>query len=187
MLEKNNLPALELAFGKPGTGRLPPQISCIREEPLSPKEVYYKVGRSSYWTAGRYNPCISWRCRAIPHAHSHIEKDLLTPSGSQESEDMNVYADSEWGQSTKRGTHEIAKYMGCYVECFLGVLERYPFSHEGDSGSLVLDGNGKAVGLVIAGRGGEGSVPDITAVVPLKEIFEDMKELGLKDIKFANA
>lgn len=49
---------LRLKFNSYPTS-LPSQISSRRSTPLTSDEIYYKVGRTTHWTAGQYNACSS--------------------------------------------------------------------------------------------------------------------------------
>ena len=76
------------------------------------------------------------------------------------------------------------------MKCFLGVRPQRAFGELGDSGSLVIDGEGKGIGILSACTSHPNAIyltpPDMTHVIPLDDIFEDLKGLGLADIKFAN-
>lgn len=61
------------------------------------------------------------------------------------------------------------------------------FAEPGDEGALVFDGEGKTVGLMSV-EDGKDKVPfGLAYVVPIDQVFEDMKALGLTDVKLANA
>jgi len=63
-----------------------------------------------------------------------------------------------------------------------------PFSASGDSGSLVFDREGKATGLLFAGKQTDGFIPDISHMLSLKVVLENIEhELGLTEVKLANA
>jgi len=74
--------------------------------------------------------------------------------------------------------------------CFLGVTSDRPFSQSGDSGSLVFDRFGKAVGLLFCGTNERKSrtgsfieVPDISSVVSLEVVLRDIgSQLELSEI-----
>ena len=76
------------------------------------------------------------------------------------------------------------------MKCFLGIQPKCAFGEPGDSGALVFDGQGKAVGIFSATTNhtqmSHITPPDISHVIPLEDIFEDLRELGLMNIKFAN-
>lgn len=130
-------------------------------------EVFFKVGRTTGWTAGVPNSCRSVYFEAYNLTlHTEAEKD----------------------------EHDYADYGACLMWCFLGVRSDRPFSQGGDSGSLVFDRFGKAVGLLFCRtnerRSPTGSfveVPDISSVVSLAVVLGDIgRELELSEIRFAN-
>lgn len=88
--------------------------------------------------------------------------------------------------------HNYSGHVGCEVACFLGVQPDRPFGAGGDSGSLVFDGEGKAVGLysagIVVGRERVIAPLDISFVYDINVIFKDIEaQLFLSDLKFANA
>lgn len=147
---------------------LPSQISEIRSIPPETDEVFFKVGRTTGWTAGVPNSCRSVYF-AVYNQTVHIEAE--------------------------KDEHNYAAYGACLMWCFLGVRSDAPFSQGGDSGSLVFDRFGKAVGLLFCGmnerRDRTGSfveVPDISSVVSLDVVLRDIgTQLELSEIEFANA
>ena len=85
--------------------------------------------------------------------------------------------------------HDHNNYKGCLTKCFLGVQPDRAFGKAGDSGALVFDGERMAIGVFCAySTFGTAYVtpPDISHVIPLEDVFEDMKGMGLTNIKFAN-
>jgi hypothetical protein len=163
---------LRLKFGS-YSGSLPSKISSRRSTPLSSDEVYYKVGRTTHWTAGQYNAC-----------NSVVYKDRKT--GKRKT----AYEFSDIEDKINLHHHYYGKYVACQVRCFLGIQPDRPFGAGGDSGSLVFDGDGRAVGLYCAGglvgREGKGTPLDISYVIDINAIFADIEtQLSLTDLKFA--
>ena len=75
------------------------------------------------------------------------------------------------------------------MKCFLGVNPKRAFGVSGDSGTLVIDGEGKGVGILTATTTHDSNLfvpPDMTHIIPLDDIFHDLEGLDLTDIKFAN-
>jgi hypothetical protein len=142
---------------------LPSQISEIRRTPPKHYEVFFKVGRTTGWTAGFSNSCRSVYYRVGERVNSVDEKD----------------------------EHKHDNYGACLMWCFFGVKPGTPFSQAGDSGSLVFDRFGKAIGLLFGGQDERivnlVIVPDISSVVSLDAVQEDIgRQLELSEIKFAN-
>jgi hypothetical protein len=146
---------------------LPSQISEMRSTPPETDEVFFKVGRTTGWTAGVPNSCRSVYF-TVPNQ--------TVPTKAEKDE------------------HKYANYGACLMWCFLGVRSDRPFSQGGDSGSLVFDRFGKAVGLLFCGmnerRSQTGSfveVPDISCVVSFQVVLRDIgRQLELSELKFAN-
>jgi hypothetical protein len=68
--------------------------------------------------------------------------------------------------------------------CFLGIGGA--FTNAGDSGSLVFDSRGEAIGLFFGDRATGPS--EISSVVSLDVVLRDIGDrLGLKNIRLANA
>jgi hypothetical protein len=160
-LEARGEPSLWTQLGLPVPGALPRQISSMRTNPPASNEVFFKVGRTTGWTAGLFNQC--------------------------ESQYFQISRDGEKDQ------HEYSDYNDCVMWCFLGVRPERAFGAPGDSGSLVFDRKGAAVGLLFGGIPGLVSLdyitpPDIANVISLDVVVKDLgDQLGLTDIKFANA
>lgn len=139
----------------------------MRSTPPEIDEVFFKVGRTTGWTAGVLNSC-----RSVYFA---VYNKIVNTKDEKDE-------------------HKLPNYGVCLMWCFLGIRPERPFSEAGDSGSLVFDRFGKAVGLLFCGvnerRSRTGSfveVPDISSVVSLEVVLRDIgRQLELSEIKFAN-
>lgn len=56
-----------------------------------------------------------------------------------------------------------------------------PFSDNGDSGSVIVDGLGRIGGLLTGGIQGIGPKPDITCATPISFILRSMHDKGLRE------
>ena len=60
----------------------------------------------------------------------------------------------------------------------LGTPEQMPFSKEGDSGAVVLDANGRMLGMLTSGAGSPGGLKDVTYLTPMWWLLERLRAFG---------
>ncbi|KAK0712696.1 hypothetical protein B0T26DRAFT_343808 [Lasiosphaeria miniovina] len=165
-------PPIRLRLGRPGPsasllpGTIPGQISQLRSDPPKHNEVFFKVGRTTGWTAGQYNPCRSmvFNKGSLRHPGRQAPGTATDPSGPWQ--------------------HSYSDYPWCLYWCFLGVPSDVPFGAKGDSGSLVFDREGQATGLYFSGWN---TIPDVSCVISLAAVFRDIEtQLDLTGVRLAS-